>query len=1416
MSYLDEYNEIEKNIEEARFNETAEYLVDHYEYANSVARTQSETSKAKLSGALVGILSDDQYQQTLVKYDENETVVLFKKTTTNLDKILLDISGTDAMRIPAGTTAQRPANVRDGYMRMNTTTNYLEVYNNGSWGSLLKSDQADAYIENYVDGYIDDISRNLNDKINRDISNVIGGASESLDTLLELENYVTDLSEGKIGKAITDILDISGRETAHYNQLSNEIIDLSNDSVREQSILDLSSTTFDTIDTEISTLSNETFTTIASLSSETFASISTVKSLTSIEITDLSNYTSGELSMEIRDLSSFIINDTNTKITDLSNYTSTELTRQILDLSTLAFSEIDTKQDILTNGDVTNNLLANSSLSLGGVTIALGDTNATPVFDLTNAINYPTSSLVGTIDLTSQVSNILPAANGGTSWQTTISGLRYNGGIGINVDPLSYATLYTSRGKNITIFESSDAAYDTIFALRNSSGASNEWSLTIDATNNSGDAFRIKQYTTETFRIDSSTKNVNIGSSYNNSNPYKLNVEGTVNSTGKITALEIETPDISANAMDLATLNVSSILLNSTDVNSTFETISNVTIISQEIVDLSGYTSTELSREIADITNENSVEISTVKSLTSSEITDLSNYTSTELSRQITDLSNETVSDIADLSSLTFHTIATEITDLSNYTSSELTSQSLLTSSEITDLSNYTSTELTRQITSLSNETVSDIADLSSLTFHTITTEITDLSNYTSSELIRQSLLTSSEITDLSNYTSTELTRQITSLSNETVSDIADLSSLTFHTIATEITDLSNYTSSELTRQSLLTSSEITDLSNYTSSELTRQSLLTSSEITDLSNYTSSELTQKITDLSNYTSTELSRQISDLSNETVSDIADLSSITFQTIATEITDLSNYTSSELTRQITSLSNETVSDIADLSSLTFQTIATEITDLSNYTSSELKLLSTITSNEISDLSSFTSRELYRKVRDLSNATTLFLNLERNTTNNQITDLSNYTSSELTRQITDLSSESVRDISDLSSLAFNTIHTRVTDLSNSTTTLLSLERSTTNTQISDLSNYTSTELTRQISIERSTNVRDLSDMSGDIHHIIDELIGNAPHYLDTLEEIAFVLGDVTEPSGGIGTIIEKIYSVSQDIYDLSQTVAGVDGDFRNLNGRLTVNAYSDANPTEDIAIEAIDGDISLNKAIRLHNNHNIILGNASTGDTIASSSTGNILIGSGTDISNANISYATGIGHAIDLSGSGSTGLGYLAKTNGQNATAIGYNSFADGDNVIQLGNTQVEFVNTNGVVTMSSDSRLKANVETIPCALEKVCALRGVTYTRTDLPNKEKVYMGLIAQETEKVVPEVVNNNGQYKSVMYNNLMGLLVEAVKDLDNNHKILDLKQNNFEKELTSIRTVIREKLRKLNSIKNLLDVREENKYRK
>jgi hypothetical protein len=47
--------------------------------------------------------------------------------------------------------------------------------------------------------------------------------------------------------------------------------------------------------------------------------------------------------------------------------------------------------------NIANGSLTNSTVSYGGVSLALGASDATPAFDLTDATNYPTSSLTGTI-----------------------------------------------------------------------------------------------------------------------------------------------------------------------------------------------------------------------------------------------------------------------------------------------------------------------------------------------------------------------------------------------------------------------------------------------------------------------------------------------------------------------------------------------------------------------------------------------------------------------------------------------------------------------------------------------------------------------------------------------------------------------------------------------------------------------------------------------------------------------------------------------------------------------------------------------------------------------------------------------------------------------------------------------------------
>lgn len=88
---------------------------------------------------------------------------------------------------------------------------------------------------------------------------------------------------------------------------------------------------------------------------------------------------------------------------------------------------------------------------------------------------------------------------------------------------------------------------------------------------------------------------------------------------------------------------------------------------------------------------------------------------------------------------------------------------------------------------------------------------------------------------------------------------------------------------------------------------------------------------------------------------------------------------------------------------------------------------------------------------------------------------------------------------------------------------------------------------------------------------------------------------------------------------------------------------------------------------------------------------------------------------------------------------------------------------------------SDVNKKTDIETIENAIETVNELRGVTFRWKDNGHKS---MGLIAQEVEEFVPEVVLTNSLGdKSVTYGSLIGLLVEAIKDLDK--KVTEIKNS-------------------------------------
>jgi hypothetical protein len=79
---------------------------------------------------------------------------------------------------------------------------------------------------------------------------------------------------------------------------------------------------------------------------------------------------------------------------------------------------------------------------------------------------------------------------------------------------------------------------------------------------------------------------------------------------------------------------------------------------------------------------------------------------------------------------------------------------------------------------------------------------------------------------------------------------------------------------------------------------------------------------------------------------------------------------------------------------------------------------------------------------------------------------------------------------------------------------------------------------------------------------------------------------------------------------------------------------------------------------------------------------------------------------------------------------------------------------------------SDARVKEDVRTVENALDKVTKLRGVTYLKKDEDNNKRK-MGVIAQEVLEVIPEVVHqDNDGFYGVAYGNIVGVLIEAIKE--------------------------------------------------
>jgi hypothetical protein len=101
-------------------------------------------------------------------------------------------------------------------------------------------------------------------------------------------------------------------------------------------------------------------------------------------------------------------------------------------------------------------------------------------------------------------------------------------------------------------------------------------------------------------------------------------------------------------------------------------------------------------------------------------------------------------------------------------------------------------------------------------------------------------------------------------------------------------------------------------------------------------------------------------------------------------------------------------------------------------------------------------------------------------------------------------------------------------------------------------------------------------------------------------------------------------------------------------------------------------------------------------------------------------------------------------------------------------VDVSSTKLTYVPSTGtlsstVITSTSDEKLKTNISTIQNPIDTIKQLRGVEYNWKDNGQKS---MGVIAQEVEKTLPYLVVESNDGKSVMYQNMIGLLIEAIKE--------------------------------------------------
>ena len=194
----------------------------------------------------------------------------------------------------------------------------------------------------------------------------------------------------------------------------------------------------------------------------------------------------------------------------------------------------------------------------------------------------------------------------------------------------------------------------------------------------------------------------------------------------------------------------------------------------------------------------------------------------------------------------------------------------------------------------------------------------------------------------------------------------------------------------------------------------------------------------------------------------------------------------------------------------------------------------------------------------------------------------------------------------------------------------------------------------------------------------------------------------------------------------------------------------------------------------------------------------------------------SRSTAIGEGTTASGGRSTAMGLYTIASDRSSLVIGeYNLLGSTvtNSATQFSTDNTAFVIGNGAdsdnrsdaltvlfdgtttiagdLSINSDARLKANIISLGSTLAKLLQIDGKTYTmKKDKNKKQKI--GVLAQDIEKVFPELVSESNGVKSVNYQGLVPVLINALKEQDSKMKEQDNKMNQQEARIERLEKLL------------------------